>query len=60
MFYCEPCRVRMGWPQSVMRWRSVCELCNTYSDDCNDIPSRALPDPSYDSRDDINCIGTKL
>lgn len=43
MFYCEPCRLVNDWPYSYMqRWRSVCEVCGEYSDDCNDIPSSAL------------------
>ena len=45
MFYCEPCRTRFDWPRSSSRWRSVCEMCDQFSEDCNDIPSRALPDP---------------
>ena len=47
MFYCEPCRERNGWPKSSSRWRSVCEMCWQFSEDCNDIPSRVLPDPNY-------------
>ena len=42
MFYCEPCRIKNEWPESVMRWRSVCEICDHWSHDCNDIPSVAL------------------
>lgn len=53
MFYCEPCRLVNDWPHSVMRWRSVCEVCEKYSDDCNDIPSRALTPVKYPRRDDI-------
>lgn len=45
MFYCEPCRTENDWPKSIMRWRSVCERCDKYSDDCNDIPSVALGRP---------------
>lgn len=46
MFYCEPCRAKRDWPKSIMRWRSMCELCDEFSEDCNDIPSAALPGPS--------------
>ena len=45
MFYCNSCAERLGWPKSVMRWNSVCEMCETPAD-CNDIPSVALPDQS--------------
>jgi hypothetical protein len=49
MFYCEPCRLVNDWPYSVMRWRSVCEICRKYSGDCNDIPSIALTPVKYPS-----------
>lgn len=52
MFYCETCREQKGWPQSVMRWRSMCEVCDEFSADCNDIPSCALPDPVSDAAAD--------
>lgn len=42
MFYCNQCAKENGWPTSVMRWRSFCEVCDVFSSDCNDIPSRAL------------------
>lgn len=49
MFYCEPCRLVNDWPHSIMRWRSVCEICRKYSGDCNDIPSSALTPVKYPS-----------
>lgn len=52
MFYCESCRLAKDWPQSVMRWRSVCEVCQKYSGDCNDIPSSALPSPKMQSSEE--------
>ena len=47
MFYCNPCGDAHKWPKSVSRWRGCCEMCAEYSEDLNDIPSRALPDPTY-------------
>ena len=46
MFYCDTCAKRNRWPISALRWNSVCEMCG-YQSECSDIPSRALPDPSY-------------
>lgn len=50
MFYCESCRLKREWPKSSARWQSVCETCGHYSNNCNDIPSRALT-PVKDSPD---------
>lgn len=44
MFYCEKCRVERGWPESFGKSHGPCEICHTVAV-CNDIPSRALPEP---------------
>lgn len=44
MFYCEPCRVQMDWPDSFVRSYGPCELCRK-SALCYDRPSSSLPDP---------------
>ena len=48
MFYCEPCRLANDWPYSYFsRWRGNCEMCGKFSDDMNDVPSKALPPAKY-------------
>jgi len=43
MFYCEPCRVERGWPESFGKSRGRCELCEEHAV-CNDRASSTLPD----------------
>jgi len=44
MFFCEPCRVKNGWPESLMKSHGTCEICGEVKV-CFDIPSRLLPIP---------------
>ena len=42
MFYCEQCRAKLGWPDSLSRSRGPCEVCGMPSL-CYDRPSSSLP-----------------
>lgn len=44
MFFCEPCRKKWRWPESMSRSRGRCEMCEKPAV-CYDVPSRFLPDP---------------
>jgi len=42
MFYCDECAKKRGWPESFMKSKGPCEICDRVAV-CNDIPSGALP-----------------
>jgi len=42
MFYCEPCEKKYNWPNSFMKSRGKCEMCDNVGV-CNDVPSKYLP-----------------
>ncbi len=42
MFFCEKCRVKRDWPESLGKSRGPCEICGK-TEICNDVPSSALP-----------------
>jgi hypothetical protein len=42
MFFCEKCREKNDWPDSIMKSFGKCEVCGEHAS-CNDVPSRALP-----------------
>jgi hypothetical protein len=44
MFYCEPCRLKKGWPSSFGQSRGKCEVCGEPAI-CHDRPSSSLPAP---------------
>ena len=44
MFYCEPCRKKNEWPESLCGSYGRCECCGRMSV-CNDVPSSCLPTP---------------
>jgi len=44
MFFCEPCRAKNKWPESLARSLGQCEVCHQPAN-CFDIPSSRLPDP---------------
>lgn len=44
MFFCEECREKNGWPDSMLRSRGRCEVCGEEAH-CNDVPSSQLPRP---------------
>jgi hypothetical protein len=44
MFYCEGCRVKRDWPESMTTSRGPCEVCGKLRD-CHDVPSKFLPLP---------------
>lgn len=44
MFFCEPCRERHNWPDSLTTSLGECELCNQHAV-CWSVPSRHLPPP---------------
>ncbi len=47
MFFCDPCAAREAWPTSLLsRSHGRCEICGKTAD-CSDIPSSALPVPTY-------------
>lgn len=41
MFYCEPCRVKNGYPEGIGFSRGPCELCGKLAN-CYDVPSSYL------------------
>ncbi len=42
MFYCDECREKRKWPESMHKSYGKCELCGKTSM-CNDVPSKDLP-----------------
>lgn len=42
MFYCEACRVKNDWPESIFKSEGPCEICKMVAI-CNDRPSYSLP-----------------
>lgn len=44
MFFCEKCRKKRNWPDSIGKSYGRCEVCGQ-STLCNDVPSCALPTP---------------
>lgn len=47
MFFCEPCRKKKDWPESMGRSAGRCEVCKVHSV-CHDVPSKLLPKPESD------------
>jgi hypothetical protein len=44
MFFCEACRRKNNWPDSIFRSRGKCEVCGNVAN-CSDVPSKYLPLP---------------
>jgi hypothetical protein len=44
VFYCDPCGVKNGWPDSILRSRGRCEVCGAEAS-CNDVHHSLLPEP---------------
>jgi hypothetical protein len=44
MFYCEKCRKRNSWPESLARSEGPCEVCGRTTV-CHNTPSKYLPLP---------------
>jgi hypothetical protein len=44
MFYCDRCRVRNHWPETMARSTGPCEVCGKTAV-CHDTPSKYLPLP---------------
>jgi hypothetical protein len=57
MFYCEECRKKKGWPESMMRSFGPCEVCRQ-TRECYDVSSKHLPWPemSVAECDEINAV----
>lgn len=51
MFFCETCRVRNGWPESMAQSLGACEMCNGLKV-CYDVPSKLLPTNILNTRND--------
>jgi len=52
MFYCNGCRVRNSWPQSLASSVGTCECCGRITA-CNDRPASTLPpvkEPTHEDR----------
>lgn len=47
MFFCDPCRDKNNWPDSIGRSYGRCEVCGDKGS-CNNVPSRFLPPPPPD------------
>lgn len=44
MFFCEPCRIKMEWPESFFRSSGPCEVCGKFAV-CYEVKSSLLPIP---------------
>lgn len=44
MFYCDPCAIAKGWPQTFLRSHGKCEVCGTAAE-CSSMRSSDLPRP---------------
>lgn len=42
MFFCDTCRVKKGWPESLFKSRGPCEVCG-HIEICNEVRSSNLP-----------------
>lgn len=42
MFYCDECKKKRNYPESMFKSYGNCEICGNTTD-CNDIPSSKLP-----------------
>jgi hypothetical protein len=42
MFYCEKCRKKYAYPESIMKSSGPCEICGEVAD-CNDVATKNLP-----------------
>lgn len=52
MFYCDECRRKYKWPESIiMKSRGLCEMCHRPAL-CNDVPSSRLPDTKPQDKKD--------
>lgn len=43
MFYCEECKNKRGWPESMSRSRGMCAICAKPGMVCYDVASSRLP-----------------
>lgn len=43
MFFCEDCRSKNNWPDSIRRSNGKCEVCDEPNSWCYDVPSKYLP-----------------
>lgn len=43
MFYCDECRRKANWPESIFKSRGPCEVCGNMAI-CNDVPTKYLPE----------------
>lgn len=43
MFYCDPCRRGMNWPEGFSKSRGRCESCGADKVECYDVKSSLLP-----------------
>ena len=50
MFYCDRCRIRKGWPETLARSTGPCEVCGKTAV-CHDTPSKYLPLPRESTGD---------
>lgn len=42
MFFCDPCKEKNGWPESIFKSYGRCEMCGKHAK-CNEIHSAKLP-----------------
>jgi len=49
MFYCEKCRKKRRWPESLTKSYGPCECCGKTAE-CHDRPSSSLPLPPQKKR----------
>jgi len=44
MFYCNKCKEKNNWPESISKSMGGCEICGDNNALCNDVPSSRLPE----------------
>lgn len=55
MFYCEKCRIKKNWPESISKSYGRCEICKK-TEECNDVPSKRLPKPANRKEIEIRTV----
>lgn len=49
MFFCDPCKIKNGWPGIALVSYGQCEMCDE-SAPCYDVPSKYLPVAKAESK----------
>lgn len=55
MFYCDKCKEKNNYPESLVKSYGQCELCGK-TEECNDVPSNRLPKPVDENGVEIKLV----